>query len=72
MADFKFIIIDRIQNYDFDFAPFKQFVMDIYSLIKKFGISEVRSLGLDTSNVIIEQVPLIINQKINAELVRQK
>jgi KUP system potassium uptake protein len=72
MADFKFIIIDRIQNYDFDFAPFKQFVMDIYSFIKKFGISEVRSLGLDTSNVTIEQVPLIINQKISAELVRQK
>lgn len=71
-ADFKFIIIDRIQNYDFDFAPFKQFVMDMYSFIKKFGISEVRSLGLDTSNVLIEQVPLIIDQKINAELVRQK
>jgi KUP system potassium uptake protein len=56
-ADFRFVIIDRIQNYDFDFAPFEQFVMDIYSLIKNVGISEVRAYGLDTSNVIIEKVP---------------
>ena len=72
MADFKFVIIDRIQNYDFDFAPFKQYVMDLYSFVKRFGISEVRSLGLDTSNVIIEQVPLIIDHEKKVKLVRQK
>ncbi|MFZ4399948.1 MAG: KUP/HAK/KT family potassium transporter [Bacteroidales bacterium] len=72
MADFRFVIIDRIQNYDFDFAPFKQFLMNLYSFVKKFGITEVRSLGLDTSNVIIEQVPLIIENKAKSELIRHK
>ncbi len=71
-ADFRFVIIDRIQNYDFDFAPFKQFLMNLYSFVKKFGITEVRALGLDTSNVIIEQVPLIIDAKVKSELVRHK
>ncbi|MFZ4401996.1 MAG: KUP/HAK/KT family potassium transporter [Bacteroidales bacterium] len=72
MADFRFVIIDRIQNYDFDFAPFKQFLMNLYSFVKRFGITEVRSLGLDTSNVIIEQVPLIIDSKIKSELIRHQ
>lgn len=72
MADFKFVIIDRIQNYDFDFAPSKQFVMDLYSFLKKFGISEVRALGLDTSNIVVEQVPLIINNEQKTDLVRNK
>ncbi len=72
MADFKFVIIDRIQNYDFDFSPFKQFIMDLYAILKKFGISEVRALGLDTSNVAIEQVPLIINNTLKNELQRHK
>ncbi|HPB26423.1 MAG TPA: KUP/HAK/KT family potassium transporter [Bacteroidales bacterium] len=58
LADFRFILIDRIQNYDFDFPPFEQFVMDIYTYLKKIGITEVRAFGLDTSNVVIETVPL--------------
>jgi len=57
-ADFRFVIIDRIQNYDFDFAPFEQFIMDLYSVIKQIGISEVKAYGMDTSNVVIEKVPL--------------
>jgi len=58
LGDFRFIIIDRIQNYDFDFPPFEQFIMDVYTYLKRMGISEVRAFGLDTSNVVVEKVPL--------------
>jgi len=64
ISDFRFIVIDRIQNYDFDFPPKEQFIMDLYAIFKKFGISEVRALGLDTSNVTIETVPLYIDKDI--------
>jgi len=64
MSDFRFIVIDRIQNYDFDFPPREQFIMDMYAVFKKFGISEVRALGLDTSNVTIETVPLYVDKEI--------
>ncbi|MBL7137333.1 MAG: KUP/HAK/KT family potassium transporter [Bacteroidales bacterium] len=64
MSDFRFIVIDRIQNYDFDFPPKEQFIMDMYDIFKKFGISEVRALGLDTSNVTIETVPLYVDKEI--------
>lgn len=69
-ADFRFIIIDRIQNYDFDFPPKEQFVMDLYAIFKQFGISEVRALGLDTSNVTVETVPLYIDKEIPILLTR--
>jgi KUP system potassium uptake protein len=62
-SDFRFVLIDRIQNYDFDFPPREQFIMDIYTILKRFGITEVRSLGLDTSNVSIETVPLFIDKE---------
>jgi len=70
LGDFRFIIIDRIQNYDFDFPPFEQFIMDSYTYLKKIGITEVRALGLDTSNVIIEKVPLSIMKNPKFDLKR--
>ena len=69
-ADFRFVVIDRIQNYDFDFPPKEQFIMDLYSIFKRFGISEVRALGLDTSNVTVETVPLYIDKEIPVLLLR--
>ncbi|TSA30231.1 MAG: potassium transporter Kup [Bacteroidetes bacterium] len=58
MGDFRFVLVDRIQNYDFDFPPREQFVMDMYTILKRMGISDVKALGLDTSNVVEETVPL--------------
>ncbi|MDP4282558.1 MAG: KUP/HAK/KT family potassium transporter [Bacteroidota bacterium] len=70
MGDFRFVIIDRIQNYDFDFPPKEQFIMDLYTVFKQIGIDEVRSLGLDTSNVTVETVPLFIDKEIPSSLIR--
>lgn len=69
-SDFRFIVIDRIQNYDFDFPPREQLIMDLYDRIKYFGISEVRALGLDTSNVTVEMVPLSADKEIPNFLTR--
>ncbi len=70
LSDFRFVVIDRIQNYDFDFPPKEQFVMDMYAIFKQFGITEVRALGLDTSNVTVETVPLYIDKEIPVLLTR--
>jgi len=64
-GDFRFVLIDRIQNYDFDFKVFDQFIMDVYTVLKKTGITDVRAYGLDSSSTITEQVPLMLqNHKI--------
>jgi KUP system potassium uptake protein len=57
-GDFRFVLIDRIQNYDYDFQPFEQFIMNIYNVIKRIGNSDVRAFGLDSSNTVVEKVPL--------------
>ena len=36
-------------------------LMTIYALIGKIGIDEPKALGLDTSILVVERVPLIIN-----------
>jgi KUP system potassium uptake protein len=72
LSDFRFVVIDRIQNYDFDFPPREQFIMDLYAIFKRFGITEVRALGLDTSNVTIETVPLYIDKDIPMLLTRNE
>ena len=70
-SDFRFVIIDRIQTYDFDFKPFNQFIMDMYFILKKFGISDEKALGLDTSNVTVEKVPLTLPNIGHARLKRR-
>lgn len=62
-GDYRFVVIDRIQNYDFDFGPFQQIVMNIYYVLKRIGISDIRALGLDSSITKVETVPLISNKK---------
>ncbi len=69
-GDFRFILTDRVQGYDFDFKPFNQFIMDSYDVLKKIGITEVKAYGLDTSNVVTETVPLVINQDVECKMQR--
>jgi len=70
MSDFRYVVIERIQNYDFDFKTVDQFIMDAYYLLKKIGLSDVKSFGLDTSNVEVELVPLIFDQPVKDKLKR--
>lgn len=69
-ADFKFILIHRVQNYDFDFPGNEQFIMDNYSFISKFTLSDVKAYGLDSSNVMTEEVPLVLQTNFKPGLKR--
>jgi KUP system potassium uptake protein len=70
MSDFQFVIIDRIQNYDFDFSPVEQLIMNFHYLLKNIAVPEVKAYGLDTSSVIVEKVPLILNNMETMKLKR--
>ena len=62
-GDFRFVIIHRVYNanmgHGFKFKD--RLTMNIYNVIKHLGITETRAYGLDTSNVNVESVPLVIN-----------
>jgi len=69
-ADFFFVIIRRIQNYDFDFPPFKQFMLNVFLWLAKITTSDIRTYGLDTSNVMEEKVPYVLDTGKKHTLVR--
>lgn len=69
-GDFKFVVIERILNYDYDLPVMDEFVMAIYSLLAKVSLTDERAFGLDTSLVVVEKVPLIRNRKEQALLKR--
>lgn len=69
-GDFQFILIDRIANYDFDFTPHQQIVLSMYEMIRHFGITEAKALGLDTSNCQIEKVPLLVDPPFKTRVAR--
>jgi KUP system potassium uptake protein len=62
-SDFKFVLIHRIQNYDFDFNWFNQLIMDLSRFVRLIGVGEIKAYGLDTSSIVEEKVPLIQNTK---------
>lgn len=65
-GDFRFIVIHRIYYPASADNHSDNLIMNLYGLIKHLGISEERALGLDTSSVVVENVPLIIKRSANA------
>lgn len=59
-CDFRFIIIHRIYYPEDSRNRRQNLLMSLYALIRKIGIGEPSALGLDTSVVVVERVPLII------------
>jgi KUP system potassium uptake protein len=70
VGDFRFIVIERILNYDYKLPAFEQFQMSVYSILKSVSLSEEKAFGLDTSSVTTETVPLITVQASEVNLER--
>ena len=62
-GDFRFIIIHRVYYPENSDNRQQNLLMSIYALISKIGIDEPKALGLDTSMVVVERVPLIVNHR---------
>jgi KUP system potassium uptake protein len=69
-GDFKFILIDRIMIRDFKLSRWENFILTLNSISRKLSISDVRSLQLDSTNTVMEQVPIIIDQPVTRRINR--
>jgi len=63
-ADFLFVNLDRIMTPDYKLPAWHNFTMTLHEFTRWIGINDVRALGMDTSNVIEEKVPIIIERPI--------
>jgi KUP system potassium uptake protein len=61
VGDFRFVVIQRILNYDYALSAYERFLMMGYDILKDVSLSEEKAFGLDTSLVSLEKVPLLAN-----------
>lgn len=60
-GDFRFIILHRVFSPASNCKTSSSLIMSLYEKLRRIGISDEDAFGLDTSNVTVENVPLIIN-----------
>ncbi len=69
-ADFKFILIDRIMLRDYKLTNTENFILAIQGIVRNLAQPEERALHLDSSNTIVEKVPIIINKPVDSRIKR--
>jgi len=72
MGDFVFVNLDRIMSPDFELTPWETFTMGLHEITRRLSINDVKALGLDTSNVIEEKVPIAIEQIVTQRIKRKE
>ena len=57
--DFKFVVIEKFLSVENEFTLKEGILLNSYFFLKNLGLSDEKAFGLDKSDVITEQVPLI-------------
>jgi KUP system potassium uptake protein len=70
-ADFKFVIIETFLSVENEFALKEGLVLNTYFSIKQLAQPDTRAFGLDTSDVVIEKIPIVISPATNIQLKRR-
>ncbi|MBL7925911.1 MAG: KUP/HAK/KT family potassium transporter [Bacteroidia bacterium] len=63
IGDFRFIVIDKLLSYDNRINVVDKFITYFFNILKKLSTSDEKSFGLDSSNVLLEKFPLLINPR---------
>lgn len=62
-GDFRFVVLEKYLSYETDDMPFiRQLMFSSYFLLRQLSLSDEQAFGLDTSQVTVERVPLVIKQ----------
>lgn len=72
IGDFRFVVLEKHLSHDNDLDADEQLIMDGYFVLKAISLSESSAFGLDTSNVTVEKVPMVISPAEGIELRRIK
>lgn len=68
--DFKFIVIKKFLSVENEFALKEGLLLNAYFFLKRLGLSDEKAFGLDKSDVMVEQIPLVYQPVHNIELTR--
>jgi KUP system potassium uptake protein len=70
--DFKFVVIEKFLSVENEFALKEGLLLNSYFFLKDLGLSDEKAFGLDKSDVVVEDVPLVYQQAQSIELERIK
>jgi KUP system potassium uptake protein len=68
--DFKFVVIEKFLSIENEFALREGLLLNGYFYLKHLGVSDEKAFGLEKSDVIIEQIPLVYQPITNIKLNR--
>jgi KUP system potassium uptake protein len=69
-ADFKFVILERFLSIENEFSVKDGFILNTYFAIKGMAQHDTKAFGLDTSDVVIEKIPLVVSPITKLDLKR--
>ena len=70
-GDFRFVVIEKFLSNDNEDMPFlRKLVFNFYFFLRKISLSDEQAYGLDTSQVTVEKVPLIVKYPKDIQLKR--
>jgi len=69
--DFKFIVIEKFLSVENEFALKDSLLLKYYFILKNLGLSDEKAFGLDKSDVVVEQIPLLYQPINNINLTRE-
>jgi KUP system potassium uptake protein len=71
MSDFKFIILHSWASAASDISTFDRIIISGYRVIKSISLSAVEMFGLETANVEIEKVPIMVGPPAKVRIKRE-
>ncbi|PKB15053.1 KUP/HAK/KT family potassium transporter [Flavobacterium sp. 5] len=66
--DFKFVIIEKFLSVENEFTVRDGLLLNSYYLLKHMSLSDNRAFGLDRSDVVIEEIPIVYHPITKLEL----
>lgn len=70
VGDFKFVLLEEILSNESEISAWDSFIISSKLAIKKLTVSPAKWFGIDTSNVEIEKVPVVIGNRETLKLTR--
>jgi KUP system potassium uptake protein len=70
--DFKFVILEKFLSVENEFSIKDSWLLNSYFILKRMSVSDTKAFGLDKSDVIVEELPIIYQPTSNITLIRKK
>ena len=68
--DYKFVVIEKFLSVENEFTLREWILLNSYFVLKRFGLRDAKTFGLDKSDVITEYVPLVYQPVTKVELIK--